>query len=233
MECDALVNFVRALPVPVVVAPPSPREAIAVEEGRKLFLSIGCADCHTTNLGGIPGLYSDLLLHDMGEELGDQGNYYGLESPDSASDTEWRTPPLWGFRDSGPYLHDGRAKNLYAAVSHHGGQGAEAARRYRRLSLSDQSRVRAFLMSLAAPAPGDQAGGLLPAAPPGPDRPAVRAVAESMPGPGPVHRTSVLGGPSNADVACPDSGRSATHRNWPTVSSAPGRPSPGNRGRRP
>ena len=26
-----------------------------------------------------------------------------------ASRFEWRTPPLWGFRDSGPYLHDGLA----------------------------------------------------------------------------------------------------------------------------
>jgi len=25
----------------------------------------------------------------------------------AATAQEWRTPPLWGVRDSGPYLHDG------------------------------------------------------------------------------------------------------------------------------
>jgi cytochrome c peroxidase len=40
---------------------------------------------------------------------------------------EWRTPPLWGFRDSGPYLHDGRAKNLEEAVAFHDGQAANSA----------------------------------------------------------------------------------------------------------
>ena len=43
---------------------------------------------------------------------------------------EWRTPPLWGFRDSGPYLHDGRAESLEEAVAMHGGQGGRSARRY-------------------------------------------------------------------------------------------------------
>ena len=45
----------------------------------------------------------------------------GKPSPASAargaSQREWRTPPLWGFRDSGPYLHDGRAQNLDEAVA--------------------------------------------------------------------------------------------------------------------
>ncbi len=44
-----------------------------------------------------------------------------------ATRQEWRTPPLWGFRDSGPYLHDGRAQTLEEAVAMHGGQGAFAA----------------------------------------------------------------------------------------------------------
>ena len=39
-----------------------------------------------------------------------------------ASRFEWRTPPLWGFRDSGPYLHDGRADTIDHAVALHGGE---------------------------------------------------------------------------------------------------------------
>ena len=45
-----------------------------------------------------------------------------------ASRFEWRTPPLWGFRDSGPYLHDGRAETLDQAVALHGGESAQIAR---------------------------------------------------------------------------------------------------------
>ena len=48
-----------------------------------------------------------------------------------ASRFEWRTPALWGFRDSAPYLHDGRAKTLDQAIAFHGGEAAE--------SLSDSS----------------------------------------------------------------------------------------------
>jgi CxxC motif-containing protein (DUF1111 family) len=34
---------------------------------------------------------------------------------------EWRTAPLWGVADSGPYLHDGRANSLAEAIELHGG----------------------------------------------------------------------------------------------------------------
>ena len=37
---------------------------------------------------------------------------------------EWRTPPLWGVRDSAPYMHDGRAETLLEAISMHDGEAA-------------------------------------------------------------------------------------------------------------
>ena len=98
-----------------------------MREGRRLFAEVGCASCHTPSLGEVRGIYSDLLLHDMGQTLSDSGEYYGIDGPDSPggpSPGEWRTPPLWGFRDSGPYLHDGRAQTLEEAVALHGGQAA-------------------------------------------------------------------------------------------------------------
>jgi CxxC motif-containing protein (DUF1111 family) len=58
---------------------------------------------------------------------------------------------LWGFRDSGPYLHDGRAQTLDEAVAMHGGQGATAAQRYFQLTPREQLEVQAFLKSLVAP----------------------------------------------------------------------------------
>ncbi len=68
-----------------------------------------------------------------------------------ATKEEWKTPPLWGFRDSGPYLHDGRAQTLEQAVAMHGGQGAASAQRFFALSPRERLDVEAFLKSLVAP----------------------------------------------------------------------------------
>jgi CxxC motif-containing protein (DUF1111 family) len=66
-ECDALLAFVGSLPPPVRASPPTPDE----DEGAKIFQTIGCATCHTPNLGNAKGLFSDLLLHDLGPEVND------------------------------------------------------------------------------------------------------------------------------------------------------------------
>ena len=66
---------------------------------------------------------------------------------------EWRTPPLWGVRDSGPYLHDGRADTLEQAIAFHGGQGAPAAIKFFKLKPEERQQVIAFLKSLTAPEP--------------------------------------------------------------------------------
>jgi hypothetical protein len=59
---------------------------------------------------------------------------------------------LWGLRDSGRYLHDGRAKTLDEAVMWHGGQGAESARQFQALTRVEPLQVQAFLKTLVAPA---------------------------------------------------------------------------------
>jgi CxxC motif-containing protein (DUF1111 family) len=159
-----------------------------LHEGAVLFASVGCATCHTENLGDVVGIYSDLLLHDMGPNLGDTGSY-GVFIPDSpggdaespvpplaqlqkqqarpqsadvvktkppalgAGRLEWRTPPLWGVRDSAPYLHDGRAKNLEQTIAFHGGEGTVSAQRYFLLTAAERLKVQAFLKTLVAPTP--------------------------------------------------------------------------------
>ncbi|MCB9739653.1 MAG: hypothetical protein H6747_10320 [Deltaproteobacteria bacterium] len=57
-------GFVRGLAPP----PPAKRDAEA-ERGRALFAGIGCTGCHRETLGTVQGVYSDLLLHDLGETL--------------------------------------------------------------------------------------------------------------------------------------------------------------------
>jgi CxxC motif-containing protein (DUF1111 family) len=186
-ECEALVAYVGGLSRPVEITPTEPGKSRDVDAGRRLFTAIGCAGCHTPDLGSIPGIYSDLLLHSMGEALGDHGTYYGVESPGGALDTEWRTPPLWGIRDSGPYLHDGRASSLAVAIAQHGGQGAESARRFHVLTRSEQFQLLSFLRSLAAPAPEAQREVTAPAAEEAQPR-AAEASPRSKPTP---HRSSL------------------------------------------
>ena len=70
-----------------------------------------------------------------------------------ASRFEWRTAPLWGFRDSGPYLHDGRAETLEQAVALHDGEAAMITQKFFGLSPRERRQVEAFLKSLTAPKP--------------------------------------------------------------------------------
>jgi CxxC motif-containing protein (DUF1111 family) len=156
-QCDQMTAFVASLPRPAQQLPADARGRERVAEGQRLFAHIGCAACHTPDLGSVEGLYSDLLLHRMGDKLEASGGSYGaVEVPSaspgsSAGPDEWRTPPLWGVADSGPYLHDGRAATLEEAIRLHGGQGAAAARRFERLAPGEQVRLIEFLKSLRAP----------------------------------------------------------------------------------
>jgi CxxC motif-containing protein (DUF1111 family) len=115
------------------------------ERGRGVFAEVGCAKCHVPSLvgprGAIP-LYSDLLLHDMGEETAD-GLTMGLAEP-----SEFRTAPLWGIDAVGPYLHDGRADTLDEAIRLHGGEGAAARDAYVALADDRRADLLAFLDSL-------------------------------------------------------------------------------------
>ena len=74
-ECAALVAYVRALPAPVEHVPADAKEAARIEAGGATFAAIGCAACHLPKLGDVEGIYSDLLLHDMGPKLVDTGSY--------------------------------------------------------------------------------------------------------------------------------------------------------------
>jgi CxxC motif-containing protein (DUF1111 family) len=132
--------------------PPRGRTTRDTEEGGKVFVSIGCADCHTPTLvtgdSPIQALshktfqpFSDFLLHDMGR-LGD-GIVQG-----KAGGREFRTAPLWGLSSRPLFLHDGRATSPQAAILAHDGQGARARRRYLDLRQGQQQALLAFLKSL-------------------------------------------------------------------------------------
>ena len=141
---------------------PPPRGEITpeVKSGEVLFEQIGCASCHVPTMQTGPSpisalnevnvhIYSDLLLHDMGEVLADN-------RPDaSANGREWRTAPLWGtrlvaeFLGGTPFfLHDGRATTLEGAIRAHGGEAQEAKEAFFNLPEAEQQAIIAFLKSL-------------------------------------------------------------------------------------
>jgi CxxC motif-containing protein (DUF1111 family) len=153
-QCDELTAFVASLPRPRQRMPEGTGAQVAA--GQKLFHQVGCADCHVPDVGSVAGLYSDLMLHRMGNELEGTGSYNQRvptepSSGDGPLPDEWRTPPLWSVADTAPYLHDGRAATLEEAIRLHGGQGARAAHEFQHLSPDQQAQVIAFLKSLRAP----------------------------------------------------------------------------------
>jgi CxxC motif-containing protein (DUF1111 family) len=66
----------------------------------------------------------------------------------AATPREFRTAPLWGLRASAPYLHDGRAPTIDAAIRQHDGQGKPARDRYLKLSPTQQQQLLEFLNSI-------------------------------------------------------------------------------------
>lgn len=269
----AMRDFLAALPRPTRDIPSDPEARAEIVRGEQVFNTIGCADCHVPNLGNVPGIYSDMLLHDMGYEsmdltaatpyivkatpeskvapvlassslsgTGTMQMYYGQSSSmtfsdvqlDSSSMTsgassrrgrrkrpvrhayefsaptqplvltevipvgqelflgsreaktssigrfsgdltvkmdgilrrsrsmrvryeptninqEWRTPPLWGLRDSAPYMHDGRAETVLESIAMHDGESVGTRDRFLQLPLLNRQAVVAFLNTLVAP----------------------------------------------------------------------------------
>jgi CxxC motif-containing protein (DUF1111 family) len=93
-------------------------------------------------------LYSDLLLHDMGDALADH-------RPDGqANGREWRTTPLWGMRLIRQFLngevflmHDGRARTIEEAILLHGGEALRARNLFEALNVADRAALVEFVGS--------------------------------------------------------------------------------------
>lgn len=151
---ESVVHYVRAL------APPAPGAMTAARrDGEVLFASVGCASCHVPTLrSGIHPLaalssrdvtlYSDLLLHDMGDALADNRTDGG------ASGREWRTSPLWGIRlvpqflnGQSYFMHDGRARSLDDAIRLHGGEAQRARDAYTALTSAQRNALLDFVGS--------------------------------------------------------------------------------------
>ncbi len=148
-DVQAFTNFMTLL------APPGRRLPLtqAVQRGEQVFHQIRCGSCHVPEMQTgahqitalayqkVP-LYSDLLVHSMGQSLAD-GIQQGLAKGD-----QFRTAPLWGLSRRRFFLHDGRANSYDEAILHHGGEAAPARDRFTRLREDQKGALRAFLNSL-------------------------------------------------------------------------------------
>jgi CxxC motif-containing protein (DUF1111 family) len=153
---DPVLFYLRTL------AAPAPRAAddATARRGERLFRSAGCADCHVpqwhTGRSAEPATladrvispYTDLLVHDMGEDLADG-------RPDfRAGPREWRTAPLWGLglsesvNGNSGLLHDGRARDAEEAILWHGGEAERSREQFMRMPRADRAALVEFLRSL-------------------------------------------------------------------------------------
>ena len=169
-QCRELTSYVASLPAPKPVLPVREDARKLAAHGRVIFGQVGCDACHVERMGSVEFVYSDLLLHDMGDELSDPlpapsetsvtssgPGYYGTNQPIfsstplSQTTREWRTAPLWGVADSAPYMHDGRAETLADAILAHGGEAEFTVINYVKSSVRDQLALLSFLQTLRAP----------------------------------------------------------------------------------
>ena len=155
-EIDALALWLQGLAVPA-------RRNVndsAIRRGGALFVEAQCAVCHVPDLktgafqnlpqlsGQVFHAYTDLLLHDMGEELADG-------RPDfAAGPRDWRTPALWGLglsqtvSGSTAMLHDGRARSVAEAILWHGGEAQGAREAFRNMRKEEREALVKFVESI-------------------------------------------------------------------------------------
>jgi cytochrome c peroxidase len=116
----------------------------SAKAGEKLFLSSGCATCHT------PPLFSDFGFHNAGIGA-DVGR--GDITKDPLDNGKFKTPSLRNVAQTGPYFHDGSVATLEGAIELMAKGGNENANRdplfvNTKWSAQDMAHVKNFLESL-------------------------------------------------------------------------------------
>jgi CxxC motif-containing protein (DUF1111 family) len=167
-DVELFTNFMRALSAPPLLLPSDQRERREIEEGSRVFESVGCALCHLPELvtadegewvNGrtfrVPRAlgnkrfhpYADFLLHDIGT-----GPNILREGMPAEAKGRIRTAALWGLgtrlANSEPLLHDGSAATLEDAIGRHKNTAARETERFKGLNERDRTRLVKFLRSL-------------------------------------------------------------------------------------
>ena len=168
---DNLLDFVEFYTQHLAVPERRNIDDADVLAGAELFKRANCQGCHTPYFKTVtnsllPALsnqdifpFTDMLLHDMGEDLSDL-QQDGSAAPAAetseflASSREWRTPALWGIGLShvvnaeAGFMHDGRARTPMEAVLWHAGEGQTSKDVVLTFTAHERAQFEAFLMSL-------------------------------------------------------------------------------------
>jgi CxxC motif-containing protein (DUF1111 family) len=169
---DEVARFVEFYTRNLAVPHRRDADSELVLAGKKRFYEIGCQSCHTPRYelpktdddhleqhGQVIYPYTDLLLHDMGDDLADRTIAGTLPPKDAqveflANSYQWRTPALWGIGlaqtvdPQATFLHDGRARTLMEAVLWHGGEAQSQQQTVLKLDKQGRAELNAFLKSL-------------------------------------------------------------------------------------
>jgi CxxC motif-containing protein (DUF1111 family) len=153
--------FIRSLKAPPVDA--ARAGTASALNGSNLFISIGCAVCHTRtittapagtviNQGGftVPTTLGDKRIHPLGDFLlHDIGTGDGIvQNGGQGTRNQVRTAPLWGLRARTRLLHDGSALTVSDAIQRHNNQAATMKNNFNALTAAQQTDVLNFLNSL-------------------------------------------------------------------------------------
>lgn len=160
-DIEQFMIFMRLLNAPQP-RNPATVSLTSVANGGARFADVGCIQCHTPAMSTGPStvaalsnkpviLFSDLLVHNMGPGLSDEVNQ------GAAAGNEFRTAPLWGLGQRIFFLHDGRAKDLNAAILAHSSVSTSSAaaseanaciQNYNNLTDANKQDLLNFLRSL-------------------------------------------------------------------------------------
>jgi CxxC motif-containing protein (DUF1111 family) len=161
VDVELFALFMRSLPAPAQDA----RRAgtTAAQNGSTIFNTLNCDNCHVRSIvtspantfvnggalkvGNVLGNkrirpFSDFLLHDVGTGDGI------VQNAGAPSRNRLRTPPLWGLRFRGRFMHDGQSLTLTDAIRRHGNQASSARDGFNALSQTNKNNLLAFLNSL-------------------------------------------------------------------------------------
>ena len=169
-----VASYLAMLEVPVVLPPADPGMRDRWANGSALFDSVGCSGCHVRQIpllytlwhetsdttagevvlnlfadGDQPRgtnlveVFSDFKRHDLGPGLADPH-----DEEHHLPRSVFITRPLWGLAETPPYLHDGRAATIPAAILAHGGEAQGPRDAFAALSPDDQADLHVFLLSL-------------------------------------------------------------------------------------
>jgi mono/diheme cytochrome c family protein len=139
------------------IAIPSRAAAQANQAGQAAFAKADCAVCHVpalktradfpvAQLANVDApIFTDLLLHDMGDDLAD------YLTDEAAEPREWRTAPLVALRFQRAFLHDGRAHTIEEAIVKHAGPGSQAngsVEKFNALGAEERAALLSFVQGL-------------------------------------------------------------------------------------